>query len=93
MLSQSRSGDRKERKERKDKETKKRRKKDKKKGRDKVRDREKAKVADASRQLLGAVDQDAFGKWGILKESDYFNKAREFEVRLFRRRICLLNIP
>lgn len=30
--------------------------------------------------MPGAVDQDAFGKWGILKESDIWTKQREFEV-------------
>lgn len=31
--------------------------------------------------MAGAVDQDAYGKNGVLREADYFNKQREFEVR------------
>lgn len=32
-------------------------------------------------RMMGAVDQNAFGKYGILKESDFYSKQREFEVR------------
>ncbi|CAN0363199.1 unnamed protein product [Ectocarpus sp. 12 AP-2014] len=30
--------------------------------------------------MMGAVDQDAYGKNGVLREADFFNKQREFEV-------------
>lgn len=32
-------------------------------------------------KMMGAVDQDAYGKNGVLREADFFNKQREFEVR------------
>lgn len=34
----------------------------------------------SARRMTGAVDQNEFGKWGVLKESDYFGKQGEFEV-------------
>ena len=30
--------------------------------------------------MMGAVNQDAYGKNGVLREADYFSKQREFEV-------------
>lgn len=34
----------------------------------------------ANTKMMGAVDQNAFGKYGVLREADYFSKQREFEV-------------
>lgn len=48
-----------------------------KKGKDKDKDRV---ILNSGTSKMGAVDQNAFGKWGVLKESDYFSKQREFEV-------------
>lgn len=33
-------------------------------------------------KMMGAVDQNAYGKNGVLREADYFSKQREFEVSL-----------
>lgn len=37
--------------------------------------------ASANVNMMGAVDQNAFGKYGVLREADYFSKQREFEVK------------
>ena len=34
----------------------------------------------SSKSLLGAVNQNEYGKYGIIREQDYFKKQREFEV-------------
>jgi len=51
----------------------------KKKKKDKKKKAKKSKKA-ASTKEAGAVDQTQFGKYGILRESDYFAKRNEFEA-------------
>lgn len=60
------------------------RKKDKKKHRDKKKSKDSgAPGSDFGKvKKMGAVDQDAYGKNGVLREADYFNKQREFEVKM-----------
>jgi len=57
------------------KEKKKAKKKDKKKDKKKKKSKKKDK-----KPTLGACDQDRFGKYGIVRESDYFRKTQEFEA-------------
>ncbi|CAM9367408.1 unnamed protein product, partial [Choristocarpus tenellus] len=61
------------RKEKKNSKKKEKKKKDKDKEWEEVERRKK-------QQRMGAVNQNDFGKWGVLKESDFFTKQREFEV-------------
>ena len=83
-------------KERKDKKRRRERSKDKKttkKKKDRKRDKDKDREGSAKKggsggaannpKMMGAVDQNAFGKYGVLREADYFNKQREFEVSAF----------
>jgi hypothetical protein len=57
-------------------------KKEKKRKRDKKdKKKKKHKEKDPERGgKVGAVDQAQFGKWGIVRESDFFKKQREFEA-------------
>jgi len=63
-------------KKREKKEKKKAKKKDKKKDKKK---KKKSKKKD-KKPTLGACDQDRFGKYGVVRESDYFRKTQEFEA-------------
>ena len=46
----------------------------------KNRDKKSAAGGSGNIKMMGAVDQDAYGKNGVLREADYFSKQREFEV-------------
>lgn len=98
MLEQSRSGDKSDRKDKKkhrdrkksssssSRSSKSKKKKDRKKDKKQVKDKDKGASGSGSGngKMMGAVDQDAYGKNGVLREADYFSKQREFEVILFK---------
>ena len=79
--SPSRKRARKDEKKKKKKDAKKK-KKDKKKAKkkDKKKDKKKKKKKKKTAANAGACDQDRWGKYGIVRESDYFRKTREFEA-------------
>ena len=52
----------------------------KKKKKKKEKKKAKKKEKKAKKPKLGACDQNEFGKYGVVRESDYFRKRREFEA-------------
>lgn len=78
-----RKREKKSKKDRSSKDSKKsKKKKDRKRDSDKDKEKDSAGKGGGVRtgKMMGAVDQNAFGKHGVLRESDYFSKQREFEV-------------
>jgi hypothetical protein len=69
-----------DRERKRDKDKKKDKRKDKKKDRDRDRDRERGDKSSSAQGPSMSVNQNEYGRYGVIREVDFFNKQREFEA-------------